>query len=266
MYPPPSPNPTNSACRKRFQNHTGEDWMQPQQSAGERHWDPKPTSSHHSREKRIVESLIENTWKAQYQKDLLQSLKQNASIKYIIDCCFFFPPQVWNRHDEFIKCSNKIILLMAGEDVQRGATSDFSNTLHLQFSWTLVEYCHVFFPSSERLDLSNHFFFFLFSFTRFWGCGPSDTPELFYCDAFRDRIKSDDERFLFPSFPSSACDVLVLINLLLCTFNRSLMWMQKKSYTGRFKMRVLMMVNKVVIPVSTSPSFFSSCCIECEPC
>lgn len=29
-------------------------------------------------------SLIENMWKAHYQKDLLQSLKQNALIKYII--------------------------------------------------------------------------------------------------------------------------------------------------------------------------------------
>lgn len=38
-------------------------------------------------------SLIENMWKAHYQKDLLQSLKQNASIKYIV---YWF--QVWNRH------------------------------------------------------------------------------------------------------------------------------------------------------------------------
>lgn len=38
------------------------------------------------REKHIVDSLIENMWKAHYQKGLLQSLKQNASIKYIIYC------------------------------------------------------------------------------------------------------------------------------------------------------------------------------------
>lgn len=60
--------------------------MQPLRSTGERHLQPNHIRSHHNREKHIVDSLIENMWKAHYQKDVLQSLKQNASIKYIIYC------------------------------------------------------------------------------------------------------------------------------------------------------------------------------------
>lgn len=73
---------------------------------------PNHIRSHHNPEKHRVDSLIENMWKARYQKDLLQSLKQNASIKYRIYCF-----QVWNIHDVFIKRINKMILLVAGEDV-----------------------------------------------------------------------------------------------------------------------------------------------------
>lgn len=47
---------------------------------------PNHVRPHHDQEKHIVDSLIENMWKACYQKDSLQSLKQNASIKYIIYC------------------------------------------------------------------------------------------------------------------------------------------------------------------------------------
>lgn len=63
-------------------------------STDERHCDRNHIRSHRNREKRIVESLIENMWKAQYQKDLLQSLKQNALIKYIIDCFFKYETDI----------------------------------------------------------------------------------------------------------------------------------------------------------------------------
>lgn len=44
----------------------------------------RTTSGHATTERSTVDSLIENMWKGHYQKDLLQSLKQNASIKYNI--------------------------------------------------------------------------------------------------------------------------------------------------------------------------------------
>lgn len=73
------------------------------QSTGEKALRPNHIRSHNNQEKHIVDSLIENMWKAHYQKDLLQSLKQNASIKYILYCF-----QVLNKtHDVFIKCNNK---------------------------------------------------------------------------------------------------------------------------------------------------------------
>lgn len=103
---------------------------------------PNHIRSHHDQEKHIIDSLIENMWKAHYQKDLLQSLKQNASIKYII-----YGSQVWNRH-VFIKCTNKIILLVAGEDVH-------VKVVPVTPCRVLVERYTVF-SSSDHLHLDNH--------------------------------------------------------------------------------------------------------------
>lgn len=55
------------------------------------------------------------TWKAHYQKDVLQSLKQNALIKY--NRLFLFYSSMKQTHDVFIKCSHKTILLMEGENM-----------------------------------------------------------------------------------------------------------------------------------------------------
>lgn len=155
---------------------------------------PNHIRSHHDQEKHIIDSLIENMWKAHYQKDLLQSLKQNASIKYIIYCS-----QVWNRH-VFIKCTNKIILLVAGEDVH---VKVVPVTPCISFS---AEYWILCFPPQTIYIWTTTFFFFL----RLWGWVPSDTLLPFpTIPSYIVRLQRSFSEWLvicsFLSNPSSTC-------------------------------------------------------------